>query len=216
MNEDPELDQWREQWQSDTVVAPDLRKKVESQSRLMKIGLAGDILVTIVIGGGSILWALRSSEPDAWLVAAAAWLFIAAAWIFVLTATRGTWSPSGLDTAAFVELSIRRCRGRFKTILFAAGLFIAEIAFSLTWVYNHIPQPRQPVFDWLWFSSIAIDIVWIATIAFTGFLFWYHRKKKAEFEWLLKLNQQMTGNGITVESRFARRRFARRKKKREA
>ena len=37
-----------------------------------------------------------------------AWLLLAAAWTFTLTVNRGNWSPSSLDTASFVELSVRR------------------------------------------------------------------------------------------------------------
>ena len=54
MKMDLELDQWREQWQSSAETPPlsGLSKRVTRQSRLMRIALAGDMLVTIVIGGG--------------------------------------------------------------------------------------------------------------------------------------------------------------------
>ncbi len=58
MNVDNELEVWRRQWQSDTTVPLDLRRKVERQSRFMKIILFADILVTITIGGAAG-WAVQ-------------------------------------------------------------------------------------------------------------------------------------------------------------
>jgi hypothetical protein len=187
--EDTELETWREQWQSETTVPPGLRAKVERQSVYMKLGLAADVLVTLVMGGGTTAWALRSPAPGIVLVAAATWTFLAAAWIFVLAINRGNWSPSALDTVAFVDLSIRRCNTALKTVWFAVGLFFSEIAFSLTWAYHHISQPRQPVVAWLWFSSWRIDFVWLCTLVFLAAIAWYHAKKRAELARLLELSK---------------------------
>lgn len=192
MNTDVELEIWREQWQRDTAVPVNLRRSVERQSRLMKIGLLADTVVTIVMGGGTTAWALRSTDPDVALVAVATWVFLAAAWAFVLTANRGLWAPSALDTAAFVELSVRRCQSALTTIWFAGALFLCEVAFGLGWGYKHSVQGHAPLGNWLWFSSLRIDIVWICTVAFFGAMAWYRRKKRAELTSLLKLRGEMT------------------------
>ena len=63
MSLDIELETWRREWQSETAVPPDLRRHVERQSRWLKIGIAADILVTVVIGGGVIALAARSQQP---------------------------------------------------------------------------------------------------------------------------------------------------------
>jgi hypothetical protein len=191
MNIDAELDVWREQWQSETHVPLALRRKVERQTRFMKIGLLADILVTIVIGGGTIVWALRSPQSDIMLLAAVTWLFLAAAWTFTLTVNRGNWSPSVLDTAAFVELSARRCRGRLAAIRFGAILFLCNIVFCLGWVYHHSPEVRKPLLPWLFFSSLPIDIVWLGTLAFSIFLVWYRRRKRDELAYFQDLQGQI-------------------------
>jgi hypothetical protein len=187
MNVDTELEVWRQQWQSGTTVPPDLRRKVERQSRLMKIALLGDILVTITIGGATTGWAIRSPHPEIVLLAVATWVFIAVAWTFTLTVNRGKWSPSAQDTAAFVDLSVRRCRGRLAAVWFAAGLFVFQIVFVLGWVYRNSPVHRQPLLTWLLFGSIPIDIVWMCTVAFFVFLAWYRRRKRAELNYFLGL-----------------------------
>jgi hypothetical protein len=192
MNTDVELEIWREQWQAETAVPVNLRRSVERQSRLMKIGLLADALVTIVMGGGTTAWAFLSPEPGIGLVAIATWLFLAAAWVCVLMVNRGLWAPSALDTATFVDLSVRRCQSALTTTWFAAGLFVSEVAFGLGWGYKHSVQERGPLGNWLWFSSLRIDIVWICTVAFFGAMAWYRWKKRAELTSLLKLRGEMT------------------------
>jgi len=187
MKVDAELEVWRRQWQSGTTVPLDLRRKVERQSRFMKIGLIGNLLVTITIGGATTGWAIRSPQLDIVLLAVATWVFIATAWTFTLTVNRGKWSPSAQDTAAFVELSVRRCRGRLAAVWFAAGLFLIQIVFLLGWVYNYSPEHRTPLLTWLFFGSVPIDIVWLCTVAFFGFLVWYRRRKRSELAYLLSL-----------------------------
>jgi hypothetical protein len=187
MNIDAELDVWRRQWQSSTAVPSDLRRKAERQSRWMKIALAADILVTVVIGGGAIAWAVRSPQSDIVLLAVVTWLFLTAAWTFTLTVHHRNWSPSGLDTSAFVDFLMRRCRGALKAIWFAGGLFLSEVVFCLGWIYHHSPEPRTPLLVWLFSHSLPIDIVWLSTLVFFGFLVWYRRKKRGELNYLQNL-----------------------------
>jgi|GEM_PF-1391818 len=191
MNTDVELDVWREQWQVDTAVPFDLRKRVERQSRLMKIGLASDILVTIVMGGGTTAMALRSSAPDFALVAVVTWVFLATAWAFVLTVNRGLWAPSALDTAAFVDISVRRCGSVLTTIWFVSGLFVCEVAFGLEWGYIHAIKGHKTLSSWLLFGSLRIDVVWIIAAVFFCAIVWYRRKKRAELASLLELREEM-------------------------
>lgn len=190
MSTDLELEAWREQWQTEAFIPASLRRNVERQSRRMKIGLLGDVLVTLIIGGGSTIWAFISKDHGITVVAQAAWLFIAAAWMFVLTANRGLWVPAALDAAAFLDLSIRRCRSALRMVWFAGVLFVAEVIFGLSWAYLH-SSARQPVLQWLAFGSIRIDIVWICTVIFFVMLIWYRSKKRRELEQLLQMQDEM-------------------------
>jgi hypothetical protein len=185
MSLDTELETWRREWQSETAVPPDLRRRVERQSRWLKVMVAADILVTVVIGGGVTLLAARAPRPDMLLLAAATWLFIAIAWTFRLSTTRGLWSPASVTTAAFVDLSIGRCRAQLKATVFGAALFVCELAFCLGWIYRQ-SAPRAPLWSWL-FGSVFFDLVWLFSLAFLVFLLWYRRKKRAELAWLLTL-----------------------------
>jgi hypothetical protein len=207
---DLELQSWQEQWQSEPSIPTNLRKSVERQSRLMRIGLLGDVAVTLVIGGGSIAWAMRAGNAEFVPVAIAAWVFLASAWIFVLMANRGLWSPSAMESSAFIDLSIRRCRRTLATLWFAVALFFAEVTFGLGWAYLHsVDGGRVSLTAWLLFSSLRVDVVWLVTALFLGGVVWYRRRKQDELARLLELRHQMSGpnfeNGFDDGSIFERR-----------
>jgi len=191
MSADTELEKWRGQWQIEEVIPDSLRKNVERQSRLMKLGIACDVLVTVIIGGGSTIWAFRSQDSGNSLVAIASWLFLAAAWTAVLILNRGLWVPAALDSSAYLDLSVQRCQGALKTVWFAAALFLIEIAFGLSWAYLHTSR-QTPVLQWLAFSSLRIDIVWMCTALFFATLFWYRNRKRRELEKLLRMVSEVT------------------------
>ncbi len=192
MNIDAELDAWSREWQSATEAPPDLRRKVERQSLLMRVGLVLDILVTVVIGGGATALAVRTPRTDMIVLAVATWGFIAAAWAFVRAAYRGLWSPGAPDTSAFLDLAIRRCRARLMGLKFGAGLFVSEIIFCLAWLYHGSRAPRKPLFTWLFFHSAALDVIWLLSLVFFLLLLWYRRRKQAELACLLEMRNSAT------------------------
>lgn len=189
MNVDTELEAWRRQWQSESSVPVDLRRMVDRQSRWMKTHLASQVLVTITIGGATAAWAVRDPQPHIILLAIWTWVLIVAAWTFSLRVGRDTWSPSAQDTAAFIDLSVRRCRARLAAIPFASGFFLVQMVFVLGWVYKYSPEHSTPLWKWLLFSSLPIDTVWLCTVAFFGFQIWLRRKKRAELAYFLSLGE---------------------------
>jgi hypothetical protein len=190
MNVDTELEQWRQEWQSQDAVLPDLRKRVERQSRLMKLGIVADTLVTITMGGGTTAWAVISKQTDTAVLAAFTWLIVAVAWLVRLKITRGTWSPAGMNSAAYVDLLMARSRGQLAAIRFGAVLYVTNVVFCLTWIYHHSPEQQRPVLQWL-VGSMAMDLVWVVTAGFYGLLIWYLRRKRAELEYLVGLEKEL-------------------------
>ena len=114
MEPDPELESWRRQWQTDEVIPQDLRQRVERETRNLRHGIYAQIAVTVVMGGGAAGWAVVSQRPIAVALAAGIWLFIAIAWATSLGLTRDIARPSAATTAAFLDLSIQRCRRRLQ------------------------------------------------------------------------------------------------------
>ena len=194
MNADTELEIWREEWQSEASIPADLQRKVDRQSRQMRIALLADIVVTVVMGSGWTAWALLSKDSGLAVVAVAVWIFLVAAWIFVLRVNRGLWRPSAMDAATFVDLSVRRCEGALKAVWFAGILFVAEIAFDLSWIYVRLDM-RQSWWRWLLFGSVRTDIVWIGTVVFFSGLVWYRARKRLELDRLLQMREEILGVG---------------------
>ena len=192
MKIDAELDLWREQWQSfsEAPALNELSKRVARQSRAMRLGLAGDILVTVVIGGGAASWAILAPRPGTVTLAVATWLFIAVAWAFAVLNRRGSWSPAALTTSAFLDLSIRRCRANLRTTTFGALLGLVELGFGLAWVFHELSHPKSlPLRSFL--ISTPLMIVWLCTLIFFAFLIWYRKKKRTDLAYLLNLQQEL-------------------------
>ena len=39
-------------------------------------------------------------------------------------------------------------------------------------------------------GSVPVDVVWLCTVVFFAFLVWYRRRKRAELEYFLSLQEQ--------------------------
>ena len=177
MKPDLELESWREQWQTATEIPADLRRKVERGSRNMRLMVAMELLVTVAIGGGSALLAVRDPRVSRWVLAGAVWVFLLAAWTFALVNRRGNWRAEALSTADFVDLSIRRAQGKLASSRFGVVLYFAEMAFCLTWLYWD-PAQRQ---------ALPAIIFAVVTPAFLVGLARYRRAVRRELAELMEL-----------------------------
>ncbi|HLK18912.1 MAG TPA: hypothetical protein VKT81_08145 [Bryobacteraceae bacterium] len=182
MNLDTELELWRDQWQAsaEPPVLEDLSKRVARDSRMLRMMLLADILVTVVIGGAVIVYGIRNPRPATAILVAATWFFIAVAWFFALSNRRATWSPSASTTSAYLDLSIRRCRGNLRSVTFGMILYAVEMAFCLAWIFHETGVSRTLL--------ITISIV---TLVFGGFLFHYRKRKLADLAYLTNLQHEL-------------------------
>jgi hypothetical protein len=164
---DVELELWRAQWQTAAPPPPDLRDRVERETRMMRRFVVGEIVVTLVFGGGSVTWAVLSRRTDAMLLALGVWVFIAVAWTISFLLRRDAWSPVTLSTAAFLDLSILRCRRRREAIVAQGVLYVLILAFDLAWIYFFGREPGSrdvPSFltsgsvVWVWLVTAMIGI----------------------------------------------------------
>jgi hypothetical protein len=152
---------------------PDLAARVKRQSRILRLALAGEVLVTVVMGGGMTWLAAVDGEPDLAVLAFATWMFIAAAWAFGLWNRRGLWSPVAMTNTAYLDISIRRCRGSLRAASFAMVFFAIEMLFCLGWIYIHNGNTS-------FLNSFPMLVVGLATIAFYVCTLIYRSRKKSE------------------------------------
>ena len=59
---------------------PDLKERVERETRMMRRFLVGEVIITVVFCGGTLAWTLLSRRTDALVLAIGVWFFTAVAW----------------------------------------------------------------------------------------------------------------------------------------
>jgi hypothetical protein len=191
---DVELDSWRAQWQAVAPAPPDLRERVERETRLMRRVVAGEVAITIVFGGISVGWAAVSGRTDALVLAVGVCVFIAIAWMVAFLLRRDAWSPATLSTAACLDLSILRCRRQREAIAAQVVLYALILGFDLAWIYYFARDPRmRDVLSFLTSGGVA----WIWPVsAGLAIAAWRRRVRLSrELEALLRLRSDLDSAG---------------------
>jgi hypothetical protein len=198
MNSNTELATWSRQWQAQPDAsdkgksAEDLRRRVTRESRLMKIGMIAPILVTIGIGGGFTALTLTLASPANIVLLIEVWLFILATWAGCLWLARGTWRPLAESTAAFIDISIRRCRSNLRVASFGAWLYVGQLSFVLLWKFLSSPINLTALLT----AWPVIFLGWLGLPAFFAWRVWFVRRQRAALDHFLELQRQVkTGPG---------------------
>ena len=162
MAADLELESWRRSWQTAARVPPDLKSHVERETRWMRLGVVLEVLVTLVFGGGSLAWAVRSQRTDVLVLAIGIWVFIAIAWTISFLLRRDAWTPAALSTAAFLDLSLLRCKRRREALVAQCVLYPLILTFDLSWIYfASAAHLRMGVVAFL--TGTGVAWVWLVT-----------------------------------------------------
>ncbi|HLF12914.1 MAG TPA: hypothetical protein VJA26_17065, partial [Gammaproteobacteria bacterium] len=186
--------QWRTEAnaRNDVGFAEDFRRRVTRESRLIRIGLIAPILVTIGFGGGFIARALTLASPADVMLAAEVWFFILVTWAGCLWIARGTWRPLAETTAAFIDISIRRCRSNLRGASFGAWLYVCQLLFVVLWkFYSSSIELTVLLTAWP-----VILLGWLGLPAFFALRFWFVRRQRAELDRLLELEHELTARPV--------------------
>ena len=189
MNPHIEMEAWRLLWraQSDGRAAADLRERVARETRRKRVVLIWPVIVTIAIGGGTAWRANVSAHFEDVLLAMETWAFIAVIWTGALWLERGTWRPLGDTTAAFVDLSIRRCQSALAGVRFAGVVYVVQLVIILLWQFRYAPSgPALILISWP-----VVVLGWLGVPGFAAFGVWFSRRKRAELRHLLDLRRQL-------------------------
>ena len=136
MNATPDLGDLRQQWQRQSPPATDvaaLRQRVAADSRTHRRTLFIVAIGTLLMLGYSLLRAARSDEPNTWVSVVFVTCFAVLVWLVALVLSRGTWRPRDESIAAYLDLSIHRCRSVIVAAPIGIVLYVAGLVGSLAW-----------------------------------------------------------------------------------
>jgi hypothetical protein len=196
MSTDAELDSWRRQWRSGsdgaagTDAAEALVRRVLRDTRRMKLGLIAPVLVTFGIGGAVVSRALRTGQVMDVVLAVECWLLIVVLWVGCLWFARGTWRPRADTTAAFVDISIRRCEADIRSASFGAYLYALQFLFIVLVKIFGSAVGAVAVLT----SPSAILLGWLGLPLVAAWMIWFRRRQRTRLEHLRGLRRQLNGD----------------------
>lgn len=170
MNAIPELGDLRQQWQQQSPPATDvaaLRQRVAADSRSHRRTLVIVAIGTLLVLGFSLLRAARSDEPNTWVSVVFVTCFAVLVWLVALVLSRGTWRPRDESIAAYIDLSIHRCRSVIVAAPIGIVLYVAGLVGSLAWrqrllgvEWQHLLQaPEMILAGWIGAPAYAIGMI---------------------------------------------------------
>jgi len=192
---DDELDGWRREWQAQPAVTMDLIRRVERETVTMRWDRLL-LLAPAAVAFGTTVIAALNPRIDAIVFAAGMWIFMASSWWFLVRNRKGIWGPSSETTAAYLELSIERCRRKLKDFRFGRVLSPFITAFVLVGVWQGFAsQGRLESAEGHW-TLITASLFTIGVVALAMSAQNKQRKKtEAELEYLLDLQRRLKEGG---------------------
>jgi hypothetical protein len=193
MQPDLELEGWRREWQAHDAIEPAIKQRVERESRQMRRGVAMEVVVSVVMAGGTLVWAAISRREDAVALAAGVWILVAIAWIASWMLKRRAWKPATETTVAFLELSMLRCRRNLHAITAQAVLYVVIVAFDTVWLYYYRAPTRGLDLPSLLVSPPYL-VLWAITPVLALIAIRYRDRVRRELDNLTLLRRQLDGS----------------------
>jgi hypothetical protein len=192
MNALQELNDMKQRWQTQTAAGPDiaaLRARVAADNRNHRRTLITLAVATLGVLIYSLAHAMTSSSNDAWLSFGFTSGFTTVVWVIALWLSRGTWEPRDGSTAAYLEVSIQRCRSVILAAPVGVVLYLAGLAGSLAW------KQRLLGLEWeqLLMTPSVIIAGWIGAPLYSLGMLWNAHRHRKRLALLLDLRTQLRG-----------------------
>jgi hypothetical protein len=166
---DLELADWRADWIAENLpdaalLRVDLRLLVERGSRRMRFAFAGQLLCAAAILVFTAWFASRNPTLEWILWAAVLWVSTFLGIGLAIRTRTGTWKALGQSNAAFLDLSLRRCRRELRAIHHGRWSLAAALSIVMGWLSLDAFLHRLPVGPYLLGVTINVLIaaVWLA------------------------------------------------------
>lgn len=190
MNPNSDLESLRQTWRTQAPPATDvaaLRQRVAADTRANFRILVIVSVGTLALLGFSLLRALRSDDPGAWVSVLFSTGFAALVWLLALVLSRGTWRPRDDSIAAYLDLSIHRCRSVIAAAPVGIVLYMAGLAGSLAWRQRLLGVEWQQLLQ----APEMIIAGWIGAPAYAIGMLINARVQRRRLTLLQKLRQEL-------------------------
>jgi hypothetical protein len=191
MNAQQDLEQLKQRWQAQAAPGPDvaaLRERVGADTRahqrtLVLVGLATLLVVVL-----TLLYAWRSARTAAWVSFVFTTGFATVVWLVALWLSRGTWRPRDESTAAYLDVSIQRCKSVIVAAPVGVLLYVAGLAGTLAW------KQRLLGVDWgqLLDTPAMIAAGWIGAPLYSLCMLWNAQRQRRRLAVLTDLKRQLS------------------------
>jgi hypothetical protein len=188
---DDELEIWRRQWRGQPAVPIDLIRKVERQTIYMRFGYLA-LFVPGSVGVGAVVLAVLMPSLPTMVLAVGVWAFLIIIALMGIKASKSLWAPTTESTAAYVDLSVRRCRAQLKSVRLyylvapLLTIFIMAVQYWFLASYDVLKTSRDiawMVGAWVYASAI---------MAFVGLLMRrWGKKVRVELSYLENLQRRL-------------------------
>ncbi len=190
---DEELNMWRKEWHTQPAVPIELIRKVERQTVYMRLGkwvLILPLLILLTATVGAVMY----PTPVNIILTVGMWVFTLILGATDIRKRKKLWEPAAETTAAYLELSIERCRhqsAQLRVVKFAIPLMTAFILVALYAIFVQSGKFESPTAYWIMIASLAWSSVpaWILPIVMRR----AEKKAQAELDYLLNLKEQVEG-----------------------
>lgn len=191
MNALQDLNQMKQQWRAQSAPGPDvaaLRERVAADNRSHRRTLVLVAVATLLIVALTFGYAWRSARSVAWFSFVFTTAFAALVWLVAMWLSRGTWQPRDGSTAAYLEVSIQRCRSVIIAAPVGIVLYVAGLAGSLAW------KQRLIGVDWVQLLEAPAMIVagWIGAPLYSLVMLWNAQRQRRRLAVLLDLKRQLS------------------------
>ena len=187
---DTELRAWQREWREQTLPSTsveELARSVQRGNRHAIYGTVAAALLTIIAIVPLVRRAIAGTIDTQFL--AGVLIIVALVWVTALWLARGTWRPRDESTAAFLEVSIRRCRAAMLGVPVAFVLYAAEL------IYVLVSMQRIEAVDMgsLLRSPQFIAVGWVGGPVYLAGQLWYGHRQRQRLNRLRLLQAQLAG-----------------------
>ena len=193
MEQDTELDAWREEWHSHDILPAGAKQRVDREILMWRIGHAAAIAVTVMYTVGSIVWLSVSPDGDP-VVAGAIWVFVALTWGVSSWLNSGPTKLVAGTTSLFVEFMILNCQRYRRGIAAGAVLYVGFLALMVAWRY-HQRAGETSVDLGAYLLSTRTLTLYVISVVLGACAFWWHGRLTRELQRLQRIRVEMESAG---------------------